>query len=78
VIILFSLPFQKVCYIYIRVSTTPGNTGNILEFRWSSSKFLSDGTITKTSSHKKLTPVKLFGRWWWWLCISHHGCIYLV
>jgi len=32
----------------------PGNTGNILEFHWSSWKFLTDGTTTKTSSHKQI------------------------
>jgi len=46
-----------------------GNTGSLLQFHWSSWKFLTDGTKTKASSHKKLAPVQLFGRWWWWLCV---------
>jgi len=35
---------------------------------------------TKTTSDKKLAPVKLFGRWWWWLSVSHDGYVlaYLV
>jgi len=50
---------------HARVSTTPGNsvnllellippgnTGNLLEFNWSSWKSLTDGTTTKASSHK--------------------------
>jgi len=49
----------------IRVSTAPGNTGNLLElliapgntgslleFNWSSWKFLTDGTATEASSQK--------------------------
>ena len=68
---------------YDSVSTTPGNTenlleflisprntGNLLEFNWSSWKFLAGGVTTEASSHKKmLAPVQLFGRWWWWLCV---------
>jgi len=46
-----------------RVSTTSGNTGNLLEFNWSSWKFLTDGTTTKESSHKNLATFQLFGRW---------------
>jgi len=48
-----------------RVSTTSGNTenlleflippGNLLEFNWSSWKFLTDGTTTKASSHKNVS-----------------------
>ena len=46
-----------------RVSTTSGNTGNlseflipgnILEFRWSSWKFLTAGTSIKACSHKQI------------------------
>jgi len=57
------------------VSTTPGNTGNllefliplgntgkVLEFNCSTWKFLTDGATTKASSHKMLAPVQLFGR----------------
>jgi len=41
----------------------PGNSGNILEFHWSSWKFLTDGMTTKASSHKKnVAAVQLFGR----------------
>jgi len=52
-------------FILFRVSTTsgntgnlleflvpPGNTGSVLEFNWSSWKFLTDGMATKGSSHK--------------------------
>jgi len=45
------------------VSTISGNTGNLLEFNWSSYKFLTDGTTTKESSHKKLAPAQMFERW---------------
>jgi len=31
-----------------------GNTGNLLQFNWSSWKFLTDGTTRKESSHKKI------------------------
>jgi len=41
----------------------PGNTGSLLEFNWSSTKFLTDGTKTEASSLKNLAPVQLFGRW---------------
>jgi len=30
----------------------PGNTGSLLEFDWSSWKFLTDGMTTKAFSHK--------------------------
>jgi len=51
------------------VSTTPGSSGNLLEFLIcpgntgillefvSSWKFLTDGMSAKASSHKKLAPV---------------------
>jgi len=34
---------------------TSGNTGNLLEFNWSSSKFLTDGMTTEASSHKNFS-----------------------
>jgi len=40
----------------------PGNTGSLLEFNWSSWKFLTDGT-TKAFSHKKLAQLQMFERW---------------
>jgi len=33
----------------------PVNTGNLLEFSWSSLKFLTDGATTKASSHKNVS-----------------------
>jgi len=58
----------------------PGNTGSLLEFNWSSTKFLTDGTKTEASSLKNLAPVQLFGRWWWWMVmyISYDGYLNLV
>ena len=91
--------WQNLKDVYNRMSTTrgntwnileflipSGNTGSLLEFNWSSWKFLTDGITTKASSHKNLAPVQLFGRWWcgddeyvyilWWLRLlgkqDHH------
>jgi len=47
----------------LEVLIPPGNTGSLLEFSWFSRKFLTDGMTTKASSHKKIAPVQLFERW---------------
>jgi len=57
-----------MCSSWARVSTTlgytgnlrefsipPGNTWNMMEFCWSSWKFLTDRMTTKTSNHKKFS-----------------------
>jgi len=57
----------------------PGITGNLLEFNWSSWKFLAGRTATKESSHKKFSssPVVLKVVMMT-IYISYDGYIYLV
>jgi len=66
----------------IRVCATSGNLeflipGNLLEFNWSFWKFFSDGTTTKESSHKNLSPV-LWKVVMMIMYISYEGYIYMV
>jgi len=78
---IFSLKGELIICGCSRVSTTsgnleflipPGNTGNILGFHWPSSKFLTDGMTTKTSSHKKFISSPVV---WKMVYISHDGCV---
>jgi len=52
--VLFECTFIYRVRCYIRVSTTPGNPGNLLEFNWSSWKFLRKMSKIEdiVSSHK--------------------------
>ena len=36
----------------LKLLVRPGSTGSLLEFNWSSWKFLTDGTATEASSQK--------------------------
>ena len=67
-----------------RVSTTAGNLseflipGNILEFHWSSWKFLTAEMTTKASSHKKFSSSQVVWKVVMIMYISHVGYVYLV
>jgi len=59
------------------VSTTHGHTGNLLEFSWSSWKFLTDGATTKATSHKNVCSSPVVWKVLMIMLHNHHHIIYV-